>query len=179
MTKVPINPFVSISESASNASTASSITSNFVADHFPHDLAVVAKTLVGIGCFVGTFSVGVWCLKEYLLRHERRRLWFNQRPPPVPVFQGIPVSQQTNNYWVNKATKHRREYASNTSSAASPAKPRRTMSRISSLPSESAFEEFANQSRSYKILSLDGGGVRGVITAVILQRLMEVFPDLL
>lgn len=53
------------------------------------------------------------------------------------------------------------------------------MSRISSLPSESAFEEFANQSRSYKILSLDGGGVRGVITAVILQRLMEVFPDLL
>jgi patatin-like phospholipase/acyl hydrolase len=53
------------------------------------------------------------------------------------------------------------------------------MSRVSSLPSEAAFEDLASQSRSYKILSLDGGGVRGILTAVILQRLLEVFPDLI
>ena len=32
---------------------------------------------------------------------------------------------------------------------------------------------------SYRILSLDGGGVRGVLTAVLLDRLVKKFPDLL
>jgi hypothetical protein len=61
------------------ASSSASNSSSFVADHLPSDLVVVCKTLVGIGAFVGTLSAGVWMLKEYLLRHERRRLWYNQR----------------------------------------------------------------------------------------------------
>lgn len=31
----------------------------------------------------------------------------------------------------------------------------------------------------YRILSLDGGGLRAIIETVILSRLVEVFPDLL
>jgi patatin-like phospholipase/acyl hydrolase len=31
----------------------------------------------------------------------------------------------------------------------------------------------------YRILSLDGGGLRAIIETVILSRLIEVFPDLL
>jgi len=38
---------------------------------------------------------------------------------------------------------------------------------------------FLKKSRPYRILSLDGGGVRAVIQAVILSRLVKIFPNLL
>ena len=42
-----------------------------------------------------------------------------------------------------------------------------------------ANDQFEKKSKTFNILSLDGGGLRGIIACVLLERLLEVFPALL
>jgi hypothetical protein len=111
--------------------------------------------------------------KDFLARTERRRMLLLQRPPGVPVQPSNPIDDKTC-YWLNKIQRRRQ----------GPhvfADPPAKLTRNKSLPSAAAFNSYVRKSeeqRVYRILALDGGGVRGIITAVILQRLVGVFPGL-
>ena len=153
---------------------SSSSSSSFVADHFPSNHAALSKIFSGIGVFVLTMTVGVFFLRDFLEKTERRRMLYLQRPPGVPTQPYAPIDDSTC-YWLKRIM--RRREGRNLFAQAPTVK----LTRPQSTPAAFATAEKkgGQEQRFYRIIALDGGGVRGIITAVILQRLVQVFPGLI
>jgi patatin-like phospholipase/acyl hydrolase len=168
--------------------------SQFFVDHLPANARNITRTLVALSVAAVSAAAALSFVWEYLRRHEKRRLLLLQRPPPVPMAPYEPVADDESDYWLRELHSMPRLHRRPTSGQDALMLAGMSMRRSSSfadagLPSRShsshdgdgprRLQRPAAPPRSYRVLSLDGGGVRGIVSATIVMRLTKEFPTLL
>lgn len=152
----------------------------FWLDHLPANARNITRTLVALSVAAVSAALALSYAWESLRRHEKRRLLLLQRPPPVPMAPYEPVADDESDYWLNELRNLPKFHRRPTSGAdAVMQSMRRVTSSTSDLNESAGTPRRLQRARAYRVLSLDGGGVRGIVSATILMRLVKEFPSLL